>query len=114
MAAGLVLAEGRRRVTEGVLNAARPEFHRIRGEFYAHRHEEPASRHLLRVGRAVADAFERRPVLRRGELEDAIARGLGAGAAVGAVAGSLGTLRDLGYIWRIEALPDWEPGIPSL
>ncbi len=24
------------------------------------------------------------------------------------------TLRDLGYVWRTETRPLWEPGIPSL
>ena len=29
-------------------------------------------------------------------------------------ADALETLRDLGYVWRVEARPEWEPGIPSL
>ena len=108
------LPEGRRRVTLEHLDAARPEFDRIRGEFYAHRYEELATAGLLKVGRAVADAFGRHPLLPRHDLEDAIARGLGAGPDADRTESALATLRNLGYVWRVEALPEWEPGIPSL
>ena len=82
--------------------------------FYAHRYEELATAGLLKVGRAVADAFGRHALLPRHDLEDAIARGLGASPDAGRTESALATLRNLGYVWRVEALPEWEPGIPSL
>lgn len=104
-----------REVTRSALNAGCTDFARTKGEFYARRFEELAVRQLLPVGRSIADAFRGRPVLTRTELENAIGTGLNdpAGAAE-EVNRALETLRDLGFVWRVEARTEWEPGIPSL
>ena len=47
-------------------------------------------------------------------LDAALRQGLGAGPDAERVAAARDTLRDLGYVWRPEAVPLWEPGIPSL
>ena len=109
------LSADAREVTRSALNAGCTDFARTKGEFYARRFEELAVRQLLPVGRSIADAFRGRPVLTRTELEDAIGAGLHdpAGAA-GEMNRALGTLRDLGFVWRVEARTEWEPGIPSL
>jgi len=100
-------------LTTGATDAGCRSFETKKGEFYARRYEELASRKLIPVGRCVAEAFRGRPRLTRQELEDAIregARGLDAVADEAA----LGALRDLGFIWRVEVRTEWEPGIPSL
>ena len=107
-------APERRDVSHSLLSAAWPEFRRTRDEYYAQRFEELATGGLLPVGRAVADAFLGHAGLSRTELEDAIGAGLGKAAGLDEVETALATLRDLGYVWRVEGRPDWEPGIPSL
>ena len=104
----------RREVTRSALSTAQAAFDLTKGEFYAHRLEELATRRLLAVGRAVAEAFRGRAVLHRAQLESAIGKGLGTPAGPDPVGHALETLRDLGYVWRVEARPEWEPGIPSL
>ena len=102
------------RVTEETVAAARREFDRTRGEYYAHRFEEMATRGLLSVSAAVSDAFRSRDVLARSHLEAAIGRGLGDADDADRRGAAMEALRELGYIWRVDARPDWEPGIPSL
>lgn len=102
------------RVTGETVNNARREFDRTKGEYYAHRFEEMATRGLLSVSAAVADAFRGRVALTRSQLEEAIERGLGDDGAADERGAAMEVLRELGYIWRVDALPDWEPGIPSL
>lgn len=89
------------------------EFQQTRDEYYAQRFEEMADARLLPVAAAVARAFADRDVLSR-HLEQSIAHGLGDAGDEDAAAGAFETLRDLGYVWRVSALPEWEPGIPSL
>ena len=102
-------------VNRSALTAGCADFERTKGEFYARRFEELATQRLLPVGRAVADAFRRRRVLTRSELENAISAGLNdLGAAAEPMERTLEVLRDLGYVWRVEARTEWEPGIPSL
>ena len=102
------------RVTGETVGAARREFDRTKGEYYAHRVEEMAVRGLLSASAAVADAFRDRSTLTRSHLEKAIERGLGGAGDAGRQGAAMQELRELGYIWRVEARPDWEPGIPSL
>ena len=105
----------RREVTHAALDAGRADFETARGEFYAHRFEELAARRLLPVGRKIAEAFHNRRILNRTELEDAIGAGFAdTAASADQVGRALEALRDLGYVWRVEARPEWEPGIPSL
>ena len=101
-------------VTAAALSGGCADFERAKGEFYARRLEELAVRQLLPVGRSLADAFRGRPVLTRTELEDAIGAGLHDPAEPAEVNRVLETLRDLGFVWRVEARTEWEPGIPSL
>ena len=101
-------------VTCARLDAGRPRFEEVRGEYYAHRFEELARRGLLPVGGAVAEAFRGRSVLTWTELDGAIRAGLGDVGDPDAPREALETLRDLGYIWRARGRPEWEPGIPSL
>lgn len=102
------------RVTEETVAAARREFDRTKGEYYAHRFEEMATRGLLSVSAAVSDAFRDRDVLARTRLEEAIERGLDDAGDADRRGAAMEALRELGYIWRVDARPDWEPGIPSL
>ena len=65
------------------------------------------------MARTVAEAFDTFPLLNDVQLETAIRRGLDA------TPGSQPTeakdmLRNVGYVWRPDAKPAWEPGIPSL
>lgn len=101
-------------VTAKTAVEARPEFDRTKGEYYAHRFEEMATRGLLPVSVAVSDAFRERDVLARGAVEEAIGRGLGEADDADRRGLAMQALRELGYIWRVDALPDWEPGIPRL
>ncbi len=109
-----VLSPESRNVTLSVLAAARSEFERTRDEYYAQRFEELAASGLLPVGRALAEAFSGNAALSRTELEGVIGAGLGPAAGLDEAVAALATMRDLGYIWRVEGRPDWEPGIPSL
>ena len=102
------------RVTGETVAEAQREFDRTKGEYYAHRFEEMATRDLLSVSAAVSDAFRNRPALSRSELEQAIERGLGGAGAADRTGAAMQALRELGYIWRVDARPDWEPGIPRL
>ena len=101
-------------VTPAALAAARRGFDTVRGEYYVQRFDELARRRLLPVGRAVAEAFRDRQVLDHAHLEDAIRSGLGGTPEPGALDRAAEALRDLGYVWRVRASPEWEPGIPSL
>ena len=82
--------------------------------YYLERYDELMERELLAPARTVADAFEERSLLSDGQLETAIARGLGAGCRPPAVAAARTTLGNLGYVWRPEIEPRWEAGIPNL
>ena len=62
----------------------------------------------------MADAFEARPRLDDLRLDTAIRQGVEPGSGAEGVAAARNALRDLGYVWRPEAKPLWEPGIPSL
>ena len=108
------LPEGRRRVTAALVEAALPSFERVRDEYYAQRFEELWTRRLHRAARAVADAFGACERLDVPALEAAIGRGVGDGASPRERGAALEALRNLGVVWRVEARPDYEPGIPSL
>ena len=84
------------------------------GEYYAHRFDELAGLDLLPLGSAVADSFRGKASLSRTEQDAALERGLGGSVNPAHRAEALDALRQLGYIWRVESRPDWEPGIPSL
>ncbi len=103
-----------RRVTADVMEAAKPEFERTKRQYYAQRFEELTRRGLLTVASAVAAAFEEMPELTRTALDIALATGLEDGTDATQRAAALDGLAELGFVWRVEGRPDWEPGIPSL
>lgn len=103
---------GHRNVTTAVLEAALPAFEETKRNYYRYRYRELEERGLLRVGRAVARAFEERAVLGGEALREAIRAG---GVADDVqVSRSTRTLSDLGFLWETSGEPAWEPGIPSL
>ena len=65
------------------------------------------------MARTVAAAFETVPVLNAAQLDRAVLTGLGA-EDLDKADRVVRALADLGYIWEKQALPEWEPGIPSL
>ena len=101
-------------VSPAAVEAARAEFEETKGEYYLERLDELRKGQILPVGRAVAEAFKGRSVLSDRELGRAIADGLGGATEADALERVTETLRNLGYIWRVKARPEWEPGIPSL
>ena len=103
-----------RRLTQGALAAAETDFDREKNDYYLDRYEELEKLRLLPVAREVAVAFHARPLLDDAQIETAVLRGLGTGCRADRVAAAKQSLRHLGYIWRPEATPLWEPGIPSL
>ena len=107
--------EVERRVTTHLVSASAAEFERAKHHYYAQRFEELTRRGLLAVASAVAAAFRDSPVLNRPALDAALARGLGRPKRdPSELAAALDGLAQLGFVWRVEERPDWEPGIPSL
>ena len=54
-------------------------------------------------------------MLNRPALNAALAHGLGSPKRdPSELAAGLDGLAQLGFVWRVEGRPDWEPGIPSL
>ena len=106
--------EGRRYVVRTDVGAAQAGVDRRKNGYYLERYDELMERGLLRVARAVADAFEDRSLLDDERLEAAIRRGAGEGCTPERIAEARTALRHLGYVWRPEAEPTWEAGIPSL
>lgn len=104
---------GERRITPGAVAAAQPAVDREKNDYYLDRYEELETLRLLPVARTVAEAFDTRPLLDDAQLETAIRRGLDA-APESDPTGAKNLLRNVGYVWRPEAKPVWEPGIPSL
>lgn len=109
-----VAGRGEPRVTRAALDRARPVFAERRGEYYLHRLDELKRRGLLAAGRAVAEAFRNSDRIGDPQFDGAIAAALPGDATPGAVDRAAAALSDLGFIWRVRARPEWEPGIPSL
>ena len=103
-----------RRVTRAAVDAAQAAFDRMRDGYYLDRYEELEKLRLLPAARAVADAFKAQSLLDDMQLETAVLQGLGTACGADRMATAKETLRHLGYVWRPEARPMWEPGIPSL
>ena len=104
----------RQEVVSEDVRACRAVFDEQRDDYYSDRYDELKELRLLRPARAVAETFESRPVLTDGELEAAIRRGFGEAAGDDEVVAAERKLRHLGFVWRAGAMPEWEPGIPSL
>ena len=106
--------ESGRRLTRAAVAVAQVVFDREKNDYYLDRYEELERSRLLPAARAVADAFEVQPLLDDGQLEAALRRGLGGASGPNRVAKAKETLHYLGYVWRPEARPIWEPGLPNL
>lgn len=103
-----------RRITRADVEAVRPDFEQKKGRYYLQRYNELHDQGLLPAARAVAEAFEERERLDGAQLEAAVRRGLGGRDGEKRTAATAKTLGHLGYIWRPDAVPTWEAGIPSL
>ena len=106
--------ETRRRLTRAAADAVQSDFDREKNDYYLDRYEELEKLNLLPVARTVAEAFGAQPLLDDSQLETAIHRGRGTSDDADGMRSAKDALRELGYIWRPEATPMWEPGIPSL
>ena len=106
-------AGGSRRIARAEVEAGLEEFRNRRDLYYRERYDELKEGRLLRAARAVADAFAAASVLDDLTLEAAVERGLPS-ASREKIEATESALRQLGYIWRSGASPEWEPGIPSL
>ena len=107
-------AESRERIGSEDVSACRVVFERQRNRYYSQRYDELKKRRLLRPARAVAEAFESRSVISDSELDSAIRRGFGEAAGDDEAEAAEQEFRHLGFVWRTDGMPDWEPGIPSL
>ena len=103
-----------RHLTQAAGAAAETDFDREKNDYYLDRYEELEKLRLLPVAREVAGAFRAQPLIDDAQLEAAVLRGLREGCGKDTLAAAKQSLRHLGYIWRPEATPMWEPGIPSL
>ena len=106
--------EARRRVTRAAADAVQTAFDRERNDYYLDRYEELERLRLLPVARTVANAFDSQPLLDDAQLETAVREGLRTAGDTNGLTEAKDAMRDLGYVWRPEATPTWEPGIPSL
>ncbi len=102
------------RITRTDVEAVRADFEEKKGRYYLQRYNELQDQGLLPAARAVAEAFEKRDRLDGAQLEAAVRRGLGEPGNGKRTAATAKTLGHLGYIWRPDAVPTWEAGIPSL
>ena len=103
-----------RRITRADVEAVRPDLDQKKGRYYLQRYNELHDQGLLPAARAVAEAFEGRERLDGAQLEAAVRRGLGERGDEKLTAAKAKALGHLGYIWRPDAVPTWEAGIPSL
>lgn len=107
-----VTGSGGSRVTVAVVDAALPHFGRTRRRFYRQRLDELQGSRLLPAAGAVAEAFRNRTAVGDRDLHAALeVAGVGGGDDADA---ATERLANLGFIWRADEQPEWEPGIPSL
>ncbi len=93
--------------------ACRSTFEFEKNQYYLRRHDELDELGLLPAARAVAEVFRERSAVRHGEVLAAVSRAPGFEDPA-AAAEARRTLSHLGFLWRAGAMPEWEPGIPSL
>ena len=104
----------RRLITRSAADAVQAAFDREKNDYYLDRYEELEKLQLLPVARAVADAFDTQALLDDSAFGAAVVRGVGVSDNADKVTAAKDAMRDLGFVWRPEATPMWEPGIPSL
>ena len=107
-------AETRREIVSEDVRACQADFDRQRNDYFRRRCGELEELRLLRTARAVAEAFETRPVLSYGELEAAIRRVSGEAAGHDEVVAARRELHRSGFLWMPGTRPVWEPGLPGL
>ena len=108
------VATSRREIGVEDARACQAVFDEQRDDYYSDRFHELDDSGLLQPARAVAETFRSRPVLSGSELKAAIRRGFGEAAGDDEVAAAAREFRHLGFVWQAGAMPEWEPGIPSL
>ena len=108
------VAKSGERVTVEDARACQAVFDRHRDDYYRDRYRELRKLQLLQPARAVAETFASRPVITDSELEAAIRRGFGEAAGDDEVAAAETEFHHLGFVWESGAMPECEPGIPSL
>ena len=102
-----------RRMTDAVVEEASVAFETRKNDYYRERYNELRRRNLLPVASAVAAAFLGKSRLTDAEFHDAVQRAAtGEGGPNPTEAAD--ALEHLGFVWQTQALPMWEPGIPSL
>ena len=102
------------RIAETDVEAVRADFEQRKGRYYLQRYNELQEEGLLPAARAVAEAFGERERLDGAQLDAAVRRRLGEQGTAERTAAAVRTLGHLGYVWRPDAVPTWEAGIPSL
>ena len=107
-------AESAERVTSEDARACQAAFDEQRNTFCRDRCGELEKLRLLRPARAVAEAFESRPVLTDSELEAAIRQGLGESLDHDEVAAAEDRFLHSGLVWNTQPMPVNEPGLPGL
>ncbi len=108
------ICAGDRRVSWSMVQAAQADFDREKNSYYLERYEELRRQRLLPAARAVAEAFENEERLDDAQLAAAVRRGLDGRSGSKRARAAMETLGNLGYVWRPDAVPTWEAGIPSL
>ena len=108
------VAASRREIVSEDARACQAVFERQRDDYYSDRFHELDDSGLLQPARAIAETFRSHRVLSGSELKAAIRRGFGEAAGDDEVAAAAREFRHLGFVWQAGAMPEWEPGIPSL
>ncbi len=109
---GAVSSDGGRRVTGTVVEEAAREFESTRARYYRTRFHELKAADLLPAAREVALTLRGKEQLPHGGLREAVRRATGNGGPDEKAAAR--ALQHLGFVWRSDGAPTWEPGIPSL
>ena len=103
----------RQEITVEDAEACRSTFEFEKNQYYLRRHDELDELGLLSAARSVAEVFRERSAVRHGEVLAAVSRAPGFEDPAKA-AQARRSLIHLGFLWRAGAMPEWEPGIPSL
>ena len=108
------VAKSGERVAVEDVRACQAGFDEQRKVFHRDRCGELERLRLLQPARAVAEAFESRPVITDFELEAAIRRGSGEASGHDEVAAAEDRFHNLGFVWCAQPRPVVEPGLPGL
>ena len=106
-------AAGAGAVTAAVVEEAAGEFETQRNRYYLDRFDELDRQGWLEAAREVALEFRERTRLPHTGFRKAIRRAAPAGDRTAELEAAA-VLEHLGFVWKAEGTPSWEPGIPSL